>query len=206
MANIPVYQHAIHGHYHHHHHIYIIVLMKRFMVGYTHKPVRTHSQNRYHSRWHFVGIGVEFPSVPKVTAPLVADFSSSFMSQPIGKSTIWYTSYDITSPDDNSCSSISHWYNVQWWIDVSKFTMIYAGAQKNIGPAGVVIVIGIIYMPSLFHLCVTSLCWQRPALLAKASLCWQKCVHLWLLSSSWGCTWSWSQDMSHHVEFKRNVR
>jgi len=43
-----------------------------------------------------------------VKCPIVADYSSCFMSEP---------------------------------IDVSKFGVIYAGAQKNIGPAGVVVVI-----------------------------------------------------------------
>ena len=53
--------------------------------------------------------GVEFPYVPDTGAvPLVADFSSSILSQP---------------------------------IDVSRFGLIYAGAQKNIGPSGLVIVI-----------------------------------------------------------------
>ena len=53
--------------------------------------------------------GVEFPEVPDVgDTPLVADMSSSFLSQP---------------------------------VDVSKFGVIYAGAQKNAGPAGVTMVI-----------------------------------------------------------------
>ena len=54
--------------------------------------------------------GLEFPFVPDAPAhvPLVADFSSSFMSAP---------------------------------IDVARFGLIYAGAQKNVGPAGVTIVI-----------------------------------------------------------------
>jgi phosphoserine aminotransferase len=53
--------------------------------------------------------GVEFPYVPDVHgAPLVADFSSTFLSRP---------------------------------IDVSRFGLIYAGAQKNVGPAGLCIVI-----------------------------------------------------------------
>ncbi len=52
--------------------------------------------------------GVEFDFVPEVDLPLVADFSSSILSEP---------------------------------IDVSKFGLIYAGAQKNIGPAGIVVVI-----------------------------------------------------------------
>lgn len=52
--------------------------------------------------------GVQFNYVPEVSVPLVADFSSSLLSQP---------------------------------LDVSKFGLIYAGAQKNIGPAGVVVVI-----------------------------------------------------------------
>jgi phosphoserine aminotransferase len=53
--------------------------------------------------------GVEFGYVPEVTqTPLVADFSSTFLSRP---------------------------------IDVSRFGLIYAGAQKNVGPAGLCIVI-----------------------------------------------------------------
>ena len=53
--------------------------------------------------------GVEFPSIPDVGgAPLIADMSSSILSQP---------------------------------IDVSKFGVIYAGAQKNIGAAGLVVMI-----------------------------------------------------------------
>ncbi len=53
--------------------------------------------------------GVEFPYVPEVgEVPLVADFSSTFLSRP---------------------------------IEVSRFGLIYAGAQKNVGPAGLCIVI-----------------------------------------------------------------
>lgn len=52
--------------------------------------------------------GLEFPFVPTVDVPLVADMSSSILSRP---------------------------------IDVSQFGVIYAGAQKNIGPAGLTIVI-----------------------------------------------------------------
>ena len=53
--------------------------------------------------------GVEFPYVPESGAvPLVADFSSTFLSRP---------------------------------IEVSRFGLIYAGAQKNVGPAGLCIVI-----------------------------------------------------------------
>ncbi|MGH8252557.1 MAG: 3-phosphoserine/phosphohydroxythreonine transaminase [Steroidobacteraceae bacterium] len=52
--------------------------------------------------------GVEFPFVPDVGAPLVADMSSTILSRP---------------------------------IDVSRFGLIYAGAQKNIGPAGLCVVI-----------------------------------------------------------------
>ncbi len=53
-------------------------------------------------------VGVEFPFVPDVKVPVVADMSSTILSGP---------------------------------IDVSKFGIIYAGAQKNIGPAGLTIVI-----------------------------------------------------------------
>ena len=53
--------------------------------------------------------GVEFQYTPETTTvPLVADFSSSFLSRP---------------------------------VDVSKFGLIYAGAQKNAGPAGLTFVI-----------------------------------------------------------------
>jgi phosphoserine aminotransferase len=52
--------------------------------------------------------GVEYDFIPQVDMPLVADYSSSILSEP---------------------------------LDVSKFGLIYAGAQKNIGPAGIVVVI-----------------------------------------------------------------
>ena len=53
--------------------------------------------------------GVAFPFIPDAGAvPLVADYSSSILSEP---------------------------------VDVSRFGLIYAGAQKNIGPSGLVIVI-----------------------------------------------------------------
>ena len=53
--------------------------------------------------------GVEFGYVPEVgNVPLVADFSSTFLSRP---------------------------------IEVNRFGLIYAGAQKNVGPAGLCIVI-----------------------------------------------------------------
>jgi phosphoserine aminotransferase len=52
--------------------------------------------------------GVEFPFVPQVSAPLVADMSSTLLSRP---------------------------------LDVSRFALIYASAQKNIGPAGLCVVI-----------------------------------------------------------------
>lgn len=52
--------------------------------------------------------GVEFPYIPQVDAPLIADMSSTILSRP---------------------------------IDVSRFGLIYAGAQKNIGPAGICVVI-----------------------------------------------------------------
>ena len=52
--------------------------------------------------------GVQYSYIPDVNVPLVADFSSSILSEP---------------------------------LDVSRFGLIYAGAQKNIGPAGIVLVI-----------------------------------------------------------------
>jgi phosphoserine aminotransferase len=53
--------------------------------------------------------GVAFPFIPQTGAvPLIADYSSSILSEP---------------------------------LDVSRFGLIYAGAQKNIGPAGICLVI-----------------------------------------------------------------
>lgn len=52
--------------------------------------------------------GLEYSFVPEVSAPLVADMSSTILSRP---------------------------------LDVNRFGLIYAGAQKNIGPAGLTIVI-----------------------------------------------------------------
>jgi len=52
--------------------------------------------------------GVEFNFIPDTDKPLVADFSSSILSQP---------------------------------LDVSRFGIVYAGAQKNIGPAGITLAI-----------------------------------------------------------------
>jgi len=52
--------------------------------------------------------GIVFDDIPQSSVPIVADFSSSILSQP---------------------------------IDVSRYGMIYAGAQKNIGPAGITVVI-----------------------------------------------------------------
>lgn len=52
--------------------------------------------------------GLQYDFIPETSAPLVADFSSSILSEP---------------------------------LDVSRFGLIYAGAQKNIGPAGLTIVI-----------------------------------------------------------------
>ncbi len=52
--------------------------------------------------------GVQFDFIPDSNVPLVADYSSIILAEP---------------------------------LDVSKFGLIYAGAQKNIGPAGLVVVI-----------------------------------------------------------------
>lgn len=52
--------------------------------------------------------GVQYDFIPETEVPLVADFSSIILAEP---------------------------------LDVSKFGLIYAGAQKNIGPAGLVVVI-----------------------------------------------------------------
>lgn len=65
--------------------------------------------------------GIEFQSTPAVpeNVLLVADVSSNFISRPIGRSD-----------------------RMLIWSDVSKHALIYAGAQKNAGIAGVTIVIG----------------------------------------------------------------
>ncbi|MGR4068012.1 3-phosphoserine/phosphohydroxythreonine transaminase [Billgrantia sp. C5P2] len=52
--------------------------------------------------------GLEFDYIPDVSVPLVCDYSSSILSEP---------------------------------LDVSRFGVIYAGAQKNIGPAGLTLVL-----------------------------------------------------------------
>ena len=52
--------------------------------------------------------GVEYDFIPDVKVPLVADYSSSILSEP---------------------------------LEVNRFGLIYAGAQKNIGPAGLTIVV-----------------------------------------------------------------
>ncbi|HEX4050767.1 MAG TPA: 3-phosphoserine/phosphohydroxythreonine transaminase [Steroidobacteraceae bacterium] len=52
--------------------------------------------------------GVEYPFIPQVDVPLVADMSSTILSRP---------------------------------LDVQRFGLIYAGAQKNIGPSGLVVLI-----------------------------------------------------------------
>ncbi len=52
--------------------------------------------------------GLQYNFIPQTNAPLVADFSSCILSEP---------------------------------LDVSRFGLIYAGAQKNIGPAGLTLVI-----------------------------------------------------------------
>lgn len=52
--------------------------------------------------------GLQYDFIPQVDVPLVADYSSCILSEP---------------------------------LDVSKFGLIYAGAQKNIGPAGLTLVI-----------------------------------------------------------------
>ncbi|WP_214851411.1 3-phosphoserine/phosphohydroxythreonine transaminase [Exiguobacterium sp. s193] len=61
-----------------------------------------------HVTWNNTLEGTTFREVPQVGVPLVADFSSSILSEP---------------------------------IDVSQFDVIYAGAQKNLGAAGMTLVI-----------------------------------------------------------------
>jgi phosphoserine aminotransferase len=69
---------------------------------------RSHGAAYLHITSNETIAGVEFPAEPASPVPLVADMSSSILSQP---------------------------------IDVSKYGVIYAGAQKNIGPAGITLVI-----------------------------------------------------------------
>lgn len=83
-------------------------------VGFTSIPARGGWQLRADAAYvHYTSNetiqGVEYADVPNVgDVPLVADMSSSFVSQP---------------------------------VDVSKYGLIYAGAQKNAGPSGVTIAI-----------------------------------------------------------------
>ena len=74
-------------------------------------------------------VGVEFPSVPEVTVPLVCDMSSNFLSRPVDVS-------KVTAPHSITSLTITH-------VTLSlQYALIYAGAQKNIGCAGVTVVIG----------------------------------------------------------------
>lgn len=75
--------------------------------------------------------GIAIPQVPNIDIPLVGDFSSTILSQP---------------------------------LDVSKFGVIYAGAQKNIGPSGLTVVIvredligqAMAHTPSIFDYGITA--------------------------------------------------
>lgn len=60
-----------------------------------------------------IAAGVEYPGVPDCPngVPLVGDFSSTFMSRPFAAD------------------------------DYAKFAVVFAGAQKNVGPPGITIVI-----------------------------------------------------------------
>ncbi|MEW6564141.1 MAG: 3-phosphoserine/phosphohydroxythreonine transaminase [Spirochaetota bacterium] len=63
----------------------------------------------YHITWNNTIVGTKWNTIPDTgSVPLVADISSSILSEP---------------------------------LDVSKFALLYAGAQKNLGPAGVTVVI-----------------------------------------------------------------
>jgi len=63
----------------------------------------------YHITWNNTIVGTRWPSVPDTGGvPLVADISSSILSEP---------------------------------LDVSRFGILYAGAQKNLGPAGTTVVV-----------------------------------------------------------------
>jgi len=85
-------------------------------AGGRYETVPTQSELRFSSSPRYVHYtpnetigGVEFGYIPDTAGvPLVADFSSSILSEP---------------------------------LDVSRFGLIYAGAQKNVGPAGLVLVI-----------------------------------------------------------------
>jgi phosphoserine aminotransferase len=75
--------------------------------------------------------GVEYSFIPEVSAPLVADLSSTILSRP---------------------------------LDVNRFGVIYAGAQKNIGPAGLTLVIVRRELLGRAHpLCPAMLNWQTAA-------------------------------------------
>ncbi len=82
-------------------------------TGYKHVPAQAEWQLTQGAAYlHYtpnetIG-GLQYDFIPQVDVPLVADYSSSILSEP---------------------------------LDVSKFGLIYAGAQKNIGPAGLTIVI-----------------------------------------------------------------
>lgn len=82
-------------------------------TGYTHVPAQAEWQLTQGAAYlHYtpnetIG-GLQYDFIPQVDVPVVADYSSSILSEP---------------------------------LDVSKFGLIYAGAQKNIGPAGLTIVI-----------------------------------------------------------------
>lgn len=82
-------------------------------TGYKHVPAQAEWQLTQGAAYlHYtpnetIG-GLQYDFIPQVDVPLVADYSSSILSEQ---------------------------------LDVSKFGLIYAGAQKNIGPAGLTIVI-----------------------------------------------------------------
>jgi phosphoserine aminotransferase len=77
--------------------------------------------------------GVELHTIPEGfgDVPIVGDFSSSFMSHPIGGCVRMCVAIIV-------CFGVHNYF----CVDISKFGVIFAGAQKNIGPAGVVVVIG----------------------------------------------------------------
>jgi len=72
--------------------------------------------------------GVEFPTVPQVSCPLVGDHSSNFLTRP---------------------------------IDFEKHAVVYAGAQKNAGPAGVTFaMVREDYLGKAMPICPTVMNWK----------------------------------------------
>ncbi len=80
--------------------------------------------------------------IPKITADMVPQDAKYLHIT--GNNTIFGTAYtDDTLPQTGSVPLVADWSSaiLGQQIDVSKYGLIYAGAQKNLGPAGLTIVI-----------------------------------------------------------------